>query len=105
MGVRAFDEAPKPCRIIATMLSAVHAESRIERPLVRKGRLKHGIGSSLTGRSVEPFVAVPWDEALDLVAAELKRVKATYDNVAIYAVRAERALACSTMPRPNSIAL
>jgi biotin/methionine sulfoxide reductase len=85
VGVRAFDRDPQPSRIIATMPSAVHAESRITRPMVRQGWLEHGVGSNRAARGVEPFVAVPWDEALDLVAAELRRVKGTYGNTAIYA--------------------
>jgi biotin/methionine sulfoxide reductase len=63
----------------------VHAECRIAQPMVRRGWLEHGVESNRAGRGVEPFVAVPWDEALDLVAAELKRVKATYGNEAMYA--------------------
>jgi len=85
VGVRAFDRDPKPSRIIASMPSAVHAASRIERPMVRQGWLEHGVGSNRAGRGVEPFVAVSWDAALDLVAAELRRVKETYGNEAIYA--------------------
>jgi biotin/methionine sulfoxide reductase len=83
--VRPFDKDPKPSRIIEAMPSAVHAESRIPRPMVRKGWLQHGIESDRTGRGVEPFVPIPWDEAFDLVAAELRRVKAAYGNEAIYA--------------------
>src|SRR4029450_849949 len=43
------------------------------------------VKSYRAGRGVEPFVAVSWDEALDLVATELRRVQATYGNEAIYA--------------------
>ena len=85
VGVRAFDGDPQPSQIMTTMPSAVYAESRIEQPMVRQGWLQHGVGSNRAGRGVEPFVAVPWDEALDLVAAELRRVKDTYGNAAIYA--------------------
>lgn len=84
-GVRAFDKDPKPSQIIKTMPSAVYATSRIEQPMVRQGWLEHGVESNRAGRGVEPFVAVPWDEALDLVAAELSRIKTTYGNTAIYA--------------------
>jgi biotin/methionine sulfoxide reductase len=85
VGVRAFDRDPRPSQMLPTMPSAVYATSRITRPMIRQGWLEHGVGSSRAGRGVEPFVAVPWDEALDLVAAELSRVKATYGNEAIYA--------------------
>ena len=85
VGVRAFHKDPYPSRIIDTIPSAVHAPCRIERPMVRQGWLAHGVQSNRTGRGVEPFVAVPWDEALDLVATELTRVKATYGNEAIFA--------------------
>jgi biotin/methionine sulfoxide reductase len=46
VGVRAFAKDPKPSGIIDTMPSAVHAASRIERPMVRQGWLKHGVGSN-----------------------------------------------------------
>jgi len=84
-GVRAFERDPRPSQIIHTMPSAVHAASRVTQPMIRQGWLAHGVGSNRAGRGVEPFIAVSWDEALDLVAAELSRVKATYGNEAIYA--------------------
>src|SRR3546814_10017032 len=41
--------------------------------------------SDRAGRGREPFVAVPWDEALDMAAAELERIKAAHGNSAFYA--------------------
>jgi biotin/methionine sulfoxide reductase len=84
-GVRAFARDPQPSRLINAMPSAVHADCRITQPMVRQGWLEHGVGSHRAGRGVEPFVAVSWDEALDLVAAELRRIKEAYGNEAIYA--------------------
>ncbi|HSF94596.1 MAG TPA: molybdopterin-dependent oxidoreductase, partial [Thermohalobaculum sp.] len=37
-----------------------------------------------TGRGREPFVAVPWDEALDIAGAELDRVRRAHGNEAIF---------------------
>ena len=42
--------------------------------MVREGWLKHGPGHG-KGRGREPFVPVSWDQALDLVAGELARVR------------------------------
>lgn len=85
VGVRAFAQDPHPNRLIHTMPSAVHHTSRIARPMIRQGWLQHGVRSNRAGRGVEPFVAVPWDEALDLVATELRRVKESFGNEAIFA--------------------
>jgi len=85
VGVRAFPQDPRPSHMINTIPSAVHAACRITQPMVRQGWLEHGVRSDRAGRGVEPFVAMSWDEALDLVAAELRRVKDAYGNEAIYA--------------------
>jgi len=85
VGVRAFAKDANPSPIIEAIPSAVHAPSRIARPMVRQGWLAHRTASDRAGRGVEPFVAVSWDEALDLVAAELTRVRSAYGNEAIYA--------------------
>ncbi len=85
VNVKPFDRDPHPSRIIEAIPSATHAECRINRPMVRKGWLDRGPGSDRSGRGVEPFVAITWDEALDRVAAELTRVKRAYGNEAIYA--------------------
>jgi hypothetical protein len=66
MAVRPFEKDPYPPPPIAAMPSAVDHESRIMRPMVRRGYLERGPSSDPTGRGVEPFVLVSWDEALDL---------------------------------------
>ena len=58
---------------------------RIDRPYVRQGWLEEGPGGRRDRRGGEPFVAVSWEQALDLVAAELARVKAKHGNTAIFA--------------------
>jgi len=73
------DQAPSP--ILKAIAPAVHHELRVQRPSIREGWLKHRDSN----RGGDRFVEVPWDEALDIVAAELKRVKAEHGNEAIFA--------------------
>jgi biotin/methionine sulfoxide reductase len=77
IGVKPFELDPDPSRLIDAIPAAVHSETRIAQPMVRKGWLEHGPGNG-AGRGHEPFVPVSWDRALDLVAGELKRVRATH---------------------------
>jgi biotin/methionine sulfoxide reductase len=62
--------------MIAAWPALVHSPLRIDRPHVRRGFLDRGFGSG-QGRGREEMVPVSWDVALDLVAAELRRV---YDS-------------------------
>lgn len=83
--VQSYDADPDPSPIGQSLLDAQDPNSRVARPMVRQGYLKQGIDSDRTQRGREPFVAVEWDQALDLVAAELTRVKDEHGNESIYA--------------------
>jgi biotin/methionine sulfoxide reductase len=83
--VRPWSGDPSPTPIGATMMDAYRSPVRITRPAVREGWLKHGARPADGARGNEPFVEVSWDEALDLVAVELRRVIDTNGNDAIYA--------------------
>ena len=65
-----FAKDPDPSPIGLHMLSDEVARLRVRRPAVRKSWLEHGPGAFPERRGAEPFVEVPWDEALDLVAGE-----------------------------------
>lgn len=84
-----FSGDPDPSPIGPGMPQAQDDAVRIAKPMVRKGWLdglkNGGPNKNVTGRGSEPFVAVRWDEALDIVANELNRVKDTHGNEAIYA--------------------
>ena len=84
VGVKPFERDPDPSPIIEAMPDAVHSKTRIAQPFVREGWLKNGPGGG-EGRGREPFVPVPWERALDLVAAELDRVKRDHGPTAIMA--------------------
>ena len=79
-----FSRDPDPSPIGLHMLSDEVARMRVRRPAFRKSWLEHGPGSKSDKRGQEPFVEVPWDEALDMVSAELKRVKDAHSNRAIF---------------------
>ncbi len=79
-----FAKDPDPSPIGLHMLSDEVSRLRVRRPAIRKSWLEKGPGTASERRGQEPFVEVPWDEALDLVAGELKRVKETYSNKAIF---------------------
>lgn len=57
---------------------------RVRNPSVRESWLKRGPGASPELRGREPFVEIGWEQALDLVAAELDRVRKEHGNEAIF---------------------
>jgi len=83
VAVEPFAEDADPSLLIQSIPSAVHAKSRIREPMVRKGYLS---GERNTGclRGTEPFVPVSWDQALDLVSNEMRRVRDEHGNQAIF---------------------
>lgn len=76
------DSDPSP--IAGGMIDALTNPCRILRPAVRKSFLEKGCAAGGAGRGAEAFVEVGWDEALDLAAGELARVRARHGNGAIY---------------------
>ena len=72
---------PDPSAIGRNLIKGNYAH-RVTQPSVRKGFLE-GDKSSVRGN--DEFVSVTWDEAYDLVASEIRRVKETYSNNSIYA--------------------
>ncbi len=79
-----FDRDPDPSPI-GQSLHAVTGPVRIRHPAVRKSYVEGGAGARRNMRGAEPFVNVSWNEALDLAAAEIKRVTATFGNSAVFA--------------------
>ena len=78
----AWDPEPTPMgRSFATDVR----QCRIAQPMIRRGFLERGSQAGGEGRGGEPFVAVDWDFALDLAAAELSRVRSRYGPEAIFA--------------------
>lgn len=75
------DPAPSP--LLGNVPGGLRHPTRVARPAVRRGWLEHGPGPAGT-RGREEFVELDWDEALDLVAAELDRVRREHGNQAIF---------------------
>ncbi|MEE3098335.1 MAG: molybdopterin-dependent oxidoreductase [Pseudomonadota bacterium] len=81
------DAAPDP-DTIAAWPEAAHAAHRVARPSVRRGWLKR---AEKNGRIVpqgvrgeDAYVELPWDEALDLAAGELARVRREHGASSIF---------------------
>lgn len=81
-GVTPYAGDPDPSPIGRSMTST--DQCRVRRPAVRRSWLDHGPGAATERRGVDPFVEVDWDTALDLVAAELDRIRSRHGNAAIY---------------------
>lgn len=80
----AFRSDPDPALFGAELIADRLAPVRILKPAVRRSYLEHGPGKAGGRRGAEPFVEVSWDEALDLVAKEVERVRTSYGNGAIF---------------------
>jgi len=81
--VAAHPEDPAPSPLLGNVSSALTDPTRIAAPAVRRGWLERGPGPD-PKRGHEDFVEVSWDTALDLLAAELRRVRTERGNEAIY---------------------
>ena len=72
-----------PSELGRSMAGGVKAPCRVRRPAIRAGFLKSG-AASREGRGSEPFVEVPWDEAFDIVASEMARVRDQHGDESFY---------------------
>src|SRR5215212_1784155 len=79
IGCEPFGRDPAPSAMLSAIPAMVHSPLRITRPAVRKGWRE---GRERTGS--EAFDEVSWDEALDLVAGELSRVREKSGAEAIF---------------------
>ncbi|MEM9248256.1 MAG: molybdopterin-dependent oxidoreductase [Pseudomonadota bacterium] len=78
---RPFAKDPDPSPIAEAIPAAVHHKTRVARPSVRRGWLEH---RERSGRGSDAFVELPWDEALDIAAQEIDRIRKTHGNEAIF---------------------
>ena len=85
VAARPFAADPDPSPIGLSIPDVVQHPCRISQPMVREGWLEHGPEHHGGGRGREPFIPVSWEEALDLVAGELRRVRGSFGNSAIFA--------------------
>ena len=82
--LRPLPEDSRPSAIGIDLPSSRLAPARVLRPAVRESYLRSRHRADRSKRGAEPFVEVSWDTALDIVAAELDRVRATSGNGAIF---------------------
>ena len=81
--VRPDPEDPDPSGIIENFPAALHHRARIAQPMVRQGWLERGPGPDHR-RGRDDYVAMSWDAVLDLLGAELARVRDTYGPSAVF---------------------
>jgi biotin/methionine sulfoxide reductase len=77
----AGDPAPSP--ILNNFRTALKHKARVLRPMVRKSWLD-GRNRHARNFDADAFVALPWDEVLDLLAGELARVRDAHGPTAVY---------------------
>ncbi len=70
-------EDPDPSPLLGNIAAAVAHPARVARPMARRGWLEDGPGPDRR-RGRDEFVALSWPRALDLAAAELRRVYRAY---------------------------
>ena len=85
VGIRPWEKDPHPAPVLEGIMDSVYSPTRIKYPMVRRAFLEHGFGADPEGRGDGDFVRVTWDQALDLVAKELKRVDQTHGPAASFA--------------------
>ncbi|MBW0170838.1 MAG: molybdopterin-dependent oxidoreductase, partial [Hydrogenophaga sp.] len=74
---------PDPNPLIENFTTALHHQARVTQPMVRRGWLERGPGPDAR-RGLDGFVPMAWDEVLDRLAAELRRVQQQHGCEAIF---------------------
>ncbi len=81
--VEPFEADTDPSSIPGSLPAAVHHATRVARPSIRRGWLE-GKKRARELRGNDEFIELPWDEALDITATELVRVRNEHGNQAIF---------------------
>src|SRR2546430_8800972 len=102
--IRDFGGDPAPSSILDNVRAAPNHPARVGQPMVRKGWLGGGPGPS-ERRGREPFVALDWEEALHLLAGELRRVQSAQGAEAIYGGSVSRSFPGRFLPPPKPVHL
>lgn len=84
MKIHPYAGDPVPSPIGLFMASEQTERNRVLRPALRRGWLQTRSGAGASPRGGDDYVEVGWDEALDLVAGELDRVRKAHGNQAIF---------------------
>ncbi len=75
---------PDPSPLIRALPEIVRSPLRIDQPYASVDYLRHGPEGRREPRGAARYRPVSWDTALELIAGELRRVKETFGNEAIY---------------------
>ncbi len=81
--VRPHPDDPDPNRLIENFPDALRHRARVAEPMVRRGWLEQGPGPD-DRRGRDEFVAGPWEKVLDLLGAELARVRDRHGPGAVF---------------------
>ncbi|MBT2326591.1 molybdopterin-dependent oxidoreductase [Variovorax paradoxus] len=81
--VRPHPDDPDPNPLIDNFKTALHHRARVTTPMVRRGWLERGPGPDAR-RGNDEFVPMSWNEVLDRLAAELRRVQQQHGCEAIF---------------------
>jgi len=85
LATRPWPESGADPAMIGAIPELVYSDRRIDQPYVREGWLKARAGAQGAGRGRETMVPVGWDQALDLVADEIARVRDRHGHKALFA--------------------
>jgi biotin/methionine sulfoxide reductase len=83
IGVEPFEKDPHPSAISSSLPAAIYHHSRVARPSFRRGWLDGG-NRARDRRGSDAWVELSWDEALDITAAEIDRIRQAHGNEAIF---------------------
>ncbi len=82
MRVAPFEHDPEPSDLISVWPEMVTSPLRVAKPSVRRGWLRRDDGVE---RGEDTFVEVGWDEALDMAAGEIGRLRGEFGNASLFA--------------------
>ncbi|MFW6077064.1 MAG: molybdopterin guanine dinucleotide-containing S/N-oxide reductase, partial [Hyphomicrobiales bacterium] len=82
--VEPFEKDSDPSPILQAMPAMVTSPARVRHPMIRKGWLDDPAGRARERRGDDDFVQVTWEDALDLLADELGRIRSEHGNDALF---------------------
>src|ERR1700761_400143 len=87
LDVKPYDADPAPSPILNNFRDTLRHKARVLRPMVRRTWLnKSWLAGNRHARNFadDAFVALPWDEVLDLLADELSRLRDQHGAASVY---------------------